>query len=375
VIALGSQRALFDVPDDVVYMNTANMAPPLRAVRAAGEEALARRATPWRITSDDWFTGVERLRDGFARVLGADCDGVALIPATSYGLAIAARNLDAQPGDQVVVLEDDYPSNRYTWVRFCERTGASLVVVEPGALVEHIGDRTRVVAVPNVHWTNGSLVDLVAAADAARRAGAALVVDASQSLGAMPLDLDAIRPDFLVAVGYKWMLGTLGLGCLYVAKQHRGGEPIEENWINRAGSEDFSALVDYTDAYRPGARRFDVGQHSNFGLVPMAVAATEQILEWTVAGIAESLAEVTEEIATRAGALGLAVPARDRRGPHMLGIEVPRDAAHVIARRLGEDGVVASVRGNSVRIAPHLHTTCTDVDRLIESLERGADAG
>ena len=370
MIELGSQRGLFDVPDDVVYMNTANMAPPLRAVRAAGEEALARRATPWRITSDDWFADVERLRDGFAGVLGADNDAVALIPATSYGLAIAARNLDAQPGDQVVVLEDDYPSNRYTWVRFCQRTGASLVVVEPGAVVEHIGDRTRVVAVPNVHWTNGSLVDLVAVADAARRAGAALVVDASQSLGAMPLDLDAIRPDFLVAVGYKWMLGTLGLGCLYVAEQHRDGEPIEENWINRAGSEDFSALVDYTDAYRPGARRFDVGQHSNFGLVPIALAATEQILEWTVAGIAESLADVTEEVATRAGALGLAVPARDRHGPHMIGIEVPRDAAHVIARRLGEDGVVASVRGNSVRIAPHLHTTRTDVDRLIESLSR-----
>ena len=211
MIAIGSQRGLFDLPEDVVYMNTANMAPLLRAVRAAGEEALARRATPWRITPDDWFTDVERLRDGFARVLGADSDGVALIPATSYGLAVAARNLDAKPGEQVVVLEDEYPSNHYTWMRFCERTGASLVVVEPGAIVEHIGDRTRVVAVPNVHWTNGSLVDLVAVADAARKAGAALVLDLSQSLGAMPLDLDAIRPDFLVAVGYKWMLGTLGL--------------------------------------------------------------------------------------------------------------------------------------------------------------------
>ena len=375
MIAIGSQRGIFDVPEDVVYMNTANMAPLLRAVRAAGEEALARRATPWRITPDDWFTDVERLRDGFARVLGADSDGVALIPATSYGLAVAARNLDAKPGEQVVVLEDEYPSNHYTWMRFCERTGASLVVVEPGAIVEHIGDRTRVVAVPNVHWTNGSLVDLVAVADAARKAGAALVLDLSQSLGAMPLDLDAIRPDFLVAVGYKWMLGTLGLGCLYVAEQHRDGEPIEENWINRAGSEDFSALVDYADAYRPGARRFDVGQHSNFGLVRMAVAATEQIADWTVPGIAESLADVTEEIATRARALGLTVSAREQRGPHMLGIEVPRETAHVIARRLGEDGVVASVRGNSVRIAPHLHTTRNDVDRLIESLSRTADGG
>ena len=84
---------------------------------------------------------------------------------------------------------------------------------------------------------------------------------------------------------------------------------------------------------------------------------------------------MTEEIATRARALGLTVSAREQRGPHMLGIEVPRETAHVIARRLGEDGVVASVRGNSVRIAPHLHTTRNDVDRLIESLSRTADGG
>lgn len=377
MIPVGSQRDLFDVPEDVVYMNTANMSPLLRAVREAGGEALARRAAPWQITPDDWFTDVERLRDGLAKVIGAESDGVALIPATSYGLAIAARNLDARPGEQVIVLEDEYPSNHYTWTRFCSRTAASLVVVtrEPDqswaeAVVARIGDGTRVVAVPNVHWTNGSLVDLVAIGDAARRAEAALVVDASQSLGAMPIDLTAVQPDFLVTVGYKWMLGPLGLGCLYVAERRRDGEPIEENWINRAGSEDFSALVDYTETYRPGARRFDVGQRSNFGLVPMGIAATGQILEWTVTGIAESLAAVTEEIAARAGALGFTVAARDRRAPHMLGIEVPRDLAQALARRLGEDGVVASVRGNSVRIAPHLHTTHTDVDRLIESLSR-----
>ena len=110
-------------------------------------------------------------------------------------------------------------------------------------MIALIGERTRVVAVPNVHWTDGSLVDLDAVIPAARRVGAAVVIDASQSLGALPLEVARLRPDFVVSVGYKWLLGPLGVGCLYVNERHRDGEPIEENWINREGAEDFSALV------------------------------------------------------------------------------------------------------------------------------------
>ena len=199
-----------------------------------------------------------------------------------------------------------------------------------------------------------------------------MVIDASQSLGAMPLDVERLQPDFLVSVGYKWLLGPLGVGCLYVAERYRDGEPIEENWINREGSEDFAALADYTEAYRAGARRFDVGQRTNFGLAPMAVAAVEQVLEWTVAGVAASLQEVTDEIGRRAAGLGYAVPAQDRHGPHMLGIDLPRDVATVVDRRLVASGVIASVRGSSLRIAPHLHTNESDIDRLLDCLAAAA---
>lgn len=244
---------------------------------------------------------------------------------------------------------------------------------EPGqswteAVLAWIGERTRLLAVPNVHWTNGALLDLAAVAAAARSADAAFVVDASQSLGALPLDIPQLQPDFVVSVGYKWLLGPFGVGCLYVAERYRDGEPLEENWINRAGSDDFAALVDYTETYRPGARRFDVGQRTNFGLVPMAIAAAEQLLSWSVAGVAESLRTVTAEIGRRAAQLGLTVPADDQHGPHMVGIEVPRDTARTLGRQLAASGVVASVRGNSLRLAPHLHTTNDDINRLIESL-------
>lgn len=378
-IEIGSQRYLFEVPEAVAYFNTANMSPILRAVRDAGESGLARRSAPWLVSAADWFSDVERLRELYSRVLCADGDGVALVPATSYGLAIAARNITATPGDQVVVLAREYPSNFYTWRRFCRRTGAELVVAErehggswSDAVLARIDERTRVVSLPNVHWTDGSLVDLDVVVPAAREAGAAVVVDASQSLGAMPFDVSRLRPDFVVCVGYKWLLGPFGLGCLYVGAEYRDGEPLEENWINRAGSDDFAGLADYTDEYRLGARRFDVGQRTSFGLVPMAIAAVEQLLDWTVTAVAANLRTVTDQVAQRVRELGFAAAASDQRGPHMLGIELPRNTANATARRLTANGVVASVRGSSLRLAPHLHTTKADIDRLMDVLTAAA---
>ena len=370
---VGSQRHLFDVPADVAYFNTANMSPLLRRVREAGERGLAARARPWEVVADDWFADVERLRAGFAAVMGVSVDGVALVPATSYGLAIAARNVQAGRGDRVVVIAEEYPSNYYTWQRYCRLSGAELVVVSrvegqgwTEAVLAEVRERTRVVAVPNVHWTNGALLDLDPIATAAHEVGAALAIDASQSLGALPLDVSGLRPDFVVAVGYKWLLGPLGVGCLYVDEHYRDGEPLEENWINRAGSEDFSGLVDYTDEYRRGARRFDVGQRTNFGLVPMAIAAIDQLLDWGVDAVASGLRAVTDEISHRATSLGLNAP--DRHGPHMLGLTVPREAAQTLGTALAERSVVASVRGDSLRIAPHLHVTGADIERLIDGL-------
>lgn len=381
-IALGSQRGLFEVPEEVAYFNTANMSPLLVAVREAGGSGLARRSAPWDVAAADWFADVERLRAAYARILCGETDGVALIPATSYGLAVAARNVTATPDDQVVVLAEEYPSNYYTWRRFCLRTGAELVAVErergaswTDAVRARISERTRVVAVPNVHWTDGSLVDLEAIVPAARQVGAVVAIDASQSLGAMPLDVSRLRPDFVVAVGYKWLLGPFGLGCLYVDKRYRDGEPLEENWINRAGSDDFAALVDYTEKYRPGSRRFDVGERTNFGSVPMAIAAAERLIDWTISGVAASLRALTDQIAQCAGSLGLTTPDRDERGPHMLGIELPREVAQGMGQKLRDSGVIASVRGSSLRIAPHLHITQDDLDRLLTVMTTVARSG
>ena len=345
------------------------------SVRAAGEEALARRARPWTISAPDWFSDAEQLRSRFAQLIGGTADDVALVPATSYGLSVAARNLRAGPGDHVLVLDQEFPSSYYSWQRFARRTGAELLVVrrEPGqswteAILDAIDERVAVASIPNVHWTNGAFVDLQRVSLALREAGSAFIIDASQSLGAIPLDVASLKPDAMVAVGYKWLLGPFSLGFLYLDPGLHDGEPLEENWISRAGAEDFTQLVDYHDEYLPGARRFDVGQRTNFQLTPMAMAAIQQLLDWTVPQIAATLQARTNAIARRAESLGLTVPPPSARAPHMLGLELPPAAARRTAVALEEARVITSMRGSSLRISPHLHNSQEDADRLLNAV-------
>jgi selenocysteine lyase/cysteine desulfurase len=373
------QRGLFDIPDDVAYFNCASLAPQLRAAGQASAAALRRRAQPWLIRGDDWFTEVEERRSLFARLAGVDADGVALVPATSYGLAVASANLAAKPGQRVLVLADDYPSNYYTWQAFARRTGATVATVSrrdgqtwAEAVLDALDERAAVVAVLAAHWTDGGSVDLAAVGSRARAVGAALVVDASQALGAMPLDLAAIQPDYLLTVGYKWLLGPFGLGYLYVAEQHRDGVPLEENWISRLGSEDFAGLVDYQDRYQPGARRFDVGQRTHFETTPLAIVALRQLLDWGVPRIAATLRQVTGRIEEQVVAIGLALTSPDR-GPHMLGINLPDQARQRVSAALTDAGVFAGVRGSSLRVSPHLWTTEEDIDRLVGALAKATN--
>ena len=373
------QRELFDIPADVAYFNCASLAPLLRASVEAGAAAGARRARPWLTGGRDWFTEAEERRALFAELAGVDPEGVALVPATSYGLAVAAANLTARPGQRVLVLAGDYPSNRYTWQRFAGRTGAEVVTVERRdgqrwgeAVVAALDERVAVVAVLATHWTDGGSVDLAAIGARAREAGAALVVDASQAVGAMPLDWRRIRPDYLVTVGYKWLLGPFALGYLYVAERHRDGVPLEENWISRLGSEDFAALVDYQDRYQPGARRFDVGQRTHFETTPMATAALRQLLDWQVPRIAATLGRLTGRIQREVEAIGLGLTSSDR-DPHMLGIDLPDQALGAVAGALADAGVYAGVRGSSLRVSPHLWTTDQDVERLVGALTKATN--
>jgi selenocysteine lyase/cysteine desulfurase len=376
---LGSKRDLFEIPEDIVYLNCAYMSPQLRPAREVGEKTISRKSRPWEITPDDFFEDAEEIRALFARLVGGDADGVAIIPSVSYGISIAAANVPVREGEKIIILEDQFPSNVYAWGGLAEQSGASLVTLPrpedldwTRALLEEIDTDTAVVAVPNCHWTDGSLVDLASVGESVREAGAALVVDAIQSLGAHPFDVSEVRPDFLVAASYKWLLGPYGVGYMYVGEEYREGKPIEHNWINRRGSQDFSGLVDYQGAFQPGARRYDVGERSNFALLPMAAEALRQLIDWGVENVSENIGTLTDLVEERAGALGIVTIPKERRARHMIGLMLGPDAPDDLATRLTTHNVYVSVRGPSVRVSPHLYNTESDVYRLFDVLERVA---
>jgi selenocysteine lyase/cysteine desulfurase len=379
-VNLGDQRELFEMSEEVAYLNCAYMSPQLRPAREIGERAVSRKSRPWEIIPDDFFEDSEKARALFARLVGGEADGVAIVPSVSYGIAVAAANVAVREGQKILILEDQFPSNVYPWRELAAWSGAELVTVPRPAdldwasvILEYLDANTAVVAVPNCHWTDGSLVDLARVGERAREAGAALVVDGIQSLGAHPFDVREVRPDFLVASAYKWLLGPYGVGFLYAGEEWREGAPIEHNWINRRGSEDFAQLVDYEDAFQPGARRYDVGERSNFVLLPMANEALRQLLDWGVENVSETIGSLTDLIEEEAKGRGIEVIPAKRRARHMIGLRLGSRVPEDLAARLAGENVFVSVRGESVRVSPHLYNTERDVERFFEVLERVID--
>lgn len=375
-----SQRHLFDIPGDIAYLNCAYLGPLSRAVVDAGRQAAGRKAHPWEIGSEDFYTETEIARGLFANIINAADEDVAIIPAASYGVSVAARNLPLEIGQNVVLLAEQFPSNVYAWRESAGNAGARIVTVErphdgdlTRAVLASLDERTAVVSLPNCHWADGALLDLVEIARRTREVGASLVLDVTQSAGVMPLDVAAIRPDFLVAACYKWLLGPYSVGFMYVAPEHQDGKPIEYNWRARLGSENFAGLVNYQDRYLPGALRFDVGECANFHTMPAVIAALRQILDWGVPAIAETLAARNAGIAERAAALGLECLDAGQRAGHFLGLRFPDGVPEGLLDALHRAHVFVSVRGESLRVTPHLYNDDGDVDRLMHALEQAID--
>ena len=375
-------RDRFSLPAGLHYLNGAYMSPLSKAVVEAGLEGVRRQAAPFEVRPADFFAACDRARGLFARLIGAgDPQRIAIIPSTSYGMAQAARNTPLARGQNVVMVHQEFPSNMYVWRRRCTESGAQLRVVSPptegpgreeawsAAVTEAIDEGTAVVSLSSVHWTDGTRFDLEGIGERARRAGAALLVDGTQSVGAMPFDLARVRPDALICAAYKWLTGPYSIGLAYFGERYDDGVPIEDTWMVRRGSDDFPGLVNYTDEYRPGAIRYDVGETSNFVLVPMLLAALTQVLEWGPDRIQEHGRGLTDSLVAELREAGFRIAADGWRGAHLMGLRLPAGTdPDAVQANLRERNVHVSVRGSSVRVSVHLYNDREDVEALRTAL-------
>ncbi|MBF0277206.1 MAG: aminotransferase class V-fold PLP-dependent enzyme [SAR324 cluster bacterium] len=372
-----NQKHLFKIPDHITYLNCSYLSPQLRSVSEAGHQGVAFKESPWELYPENFFTTSEDARRLFAELVDGNTDDVAIIPSASYGISVAARNMKVAAGEKIIVLEDQFPSNVYPWNLLAKEKKAIFQTVRrpddgdwTAAVIEAMDEKTAVVALAHCHWTDGSLIDLIKVREFCDRYNSSMVIDGTQSLGAMPFSVKEIRPDFLIGAAYKWLLGPYSLGFLYANPDYHEGDPIEYNWINRKNSEDFSGLVNYRDEYQPGARRFDVGERSNFALMPMVVAALKQILAWKVREIEASLTVLTNYAACEAEKLQMTVAPPHLRSKHMLGIRFSDGVPEGVVKQLADNHIYVSVRGSSIRISPHLYNSEGDIDRLFEVLKK-----
>lgn len=374
---IAPQRHLFDIPEEVAYFNCAYMSPQLNESTNRLIAGARSKSHPWERMAPDFFDDAETIRRLASNLVGGDADGYAIVPAVSYGISAAARAIEPhlKPGDQILVIAEEFPSNVLPWKRTIQEVGGTLTTVptpENGnwtqAILDRIDRNVKVVALSTCHWTNGGLIDLRPIARACRDVNGVLVVDATQTLGAMPFPFSEVQPDFLVAACYKWLLSPYGSGLMYVSEPWRDARALEESWLARRNAEDFAGLVNYSDVYMSGARRFDVGEKCMPTILPGTIAALEQIAAWGIENIADSLSMINSKIGAHLQRLGFELPDETQRCPHMFGARLPKGLAMNVVGELRKRNIYISQRGNSIRFAPHLHTTNHDLDRLLQTL-------
>ncbi len=371
---LSSQASLFSLDNDVTYLNCAYMSPQLKAVEQASLTASVLKNNPWKMDSALFFDPCEEARKQVATLLSARADDIAIIASASYGIASAAQNITLEAGETILCLEEQFPSNVYTWLELAKEKKATVQFVKrhdtenwTAAILRSIDSSTRVLAVPNVHWADGRKIDLKAISRAIQKTKIQLILDLTQSLGAMPISVKEVDADFIVSSAYKWLLGPYGLGFMYVKPKHQEGKPIEHNWINRKGSQNFAELVNYQTEFAYGARRFDVGERSHFQLMPLAVEALKQINQWRVEAIADYTQSLTNLLAQELELLDFKPQHADERS-HITGIEFKTEVPQQLLKKLKDEKIFISVRGRSIRVSPHLYNTEADIKALVQAL-------
>jgi selenocysteine lyase/cysteine desulfurase len=374
-----AQKHLFDLDPTQHYINGSYMSPISKRVAAAGVAGVMRKMKPNEVSPTDFFTDVERLKVLFAQLVNAEHPHrVTLIPSVSYGTATVAQNLKVKKGQNIIVAEAQFPSNVFSWRELAKRKKLNIKTIPfpielpdnrgqnwNQRILESIDNQTVLVSLAHVHWANGTKFDLKAIGQRCRDVGAKFVIDGTQSVGALPFDVQEFGVDALICGGYKWLMGGYSLGYAYYSDTFDGGKPLEENWIARRNSEDFRSLLNYEDDYQPLSTRYDMGEKSNFILVPMGIEALSQLLEWGIDNIQTYCRQLTADAIAEWRSLGYWVEHDDWRGGHLFGVQMPPSVSmEKLLTNLKAKNIHVSVRGDFVRISPNIYNDAADIEAL-----------
>ena len=376
---LASQRDLFDMPRQICYLNSASEGPLPLDTQQAGRAAIGRKGTPWMLDAGFANAQHERARAAAARLIGADPADIALMASVSYGIATAAKLLTIPRGARVILLENDHASPVLEWRTRADAQGFVVETVRQPAnadwtsAVLDVIERTcaapvGLASISSVHWSDGGIIDLETIAAALRRQGALFLVDATQSAGVLAMDVKRLDPDFVLFPTYKWLLGPYGRAFAYIAKRHQHGIPLEQTAAGRRNVRAENKVY-FTDLnYIDDARRFDMGERDHFISMEMASIGMEMMAEWGAAAIAQRLAMLTDRIADGVQALGVSMPARQLRAPHILCLDFKGGMPAGLVGELAAGGIHVAARLGRMRVSPHVFNDEADADRFVAAL-------
>ncbi len=378
---LNCQRHLFQLPDDISYLNGAYMSPLLKSVEDAGVNGMRRKRNPSSIKPEDFFSEAAAICIELGRLVNGPSSQIALIPSASYGLKTAVNNLPIYNGKYALTVTDEFPSGYYTISNWCKKNNKALKIISPPdtreqramkwneKILASIDQDTAVVILSSVHWTDGTLFDLQKIGERCKAMNALFIVDGTQSVGALPIDVSAYCIDALVCAGYKWLLGPYSTGFAYYSNFFNNGVPLEDSWMVKINAQNFSSLVSYSDEYAPGAARYHMGEFSNFALLPMLHAAVAQILDLQVPLIQAYSENLVKPLVEALQERNWWVEDKAYRAAHLFGFILPPSVQpRFLLEKLQERKIFVSLRGEAIRVSAHVYNTEKDIANLTEAL-------
>ena len=364
-------RSEFPVTRRWAFFDHAAVAPlPAPAARAVAEYAEDMAANGV-VSFHRWDARIKETRVLAARLLGADSADVAFVANTTAGIGIVAEGFPWQPGDNVVLAAEEYPSNQYPWMNLRDRGVEVRAVPSRGNRVE-IDDiraaadgRTRVLTISAVEYASGFRNDLDALGGLCRERGIFFFVDAIQALGVLPLDMNRTPIDALSADGHKWMLGPEGAGVFWIRREWvERLHAVGVGWNSVVHAADFGTI---DLKLKPNAGRWEGGTYNVADIVGLA-ASLELLLGAGIPAVAERVLALTDYLCANAPRAGLEVfssrSEKDKSG--IVSLVAPGKSPHALKAQCQQAGVIVNVRGGRLRVSPHAYNTFEEIDRFLD---------
>lgn len=364
-----------------VYLDCAYQGPFPRVTVARIHQAIELKSRPDRLHSPEYFDLPGRVRNRLAKLIGASPLEIALTSSATQGFGVVAAGLKLGPDDEVVIASRNFPSNLFTWLHL-RRLGVRVHVVNPARDTVSVEDvlpvltpRTRVLALDWVSYRSGERIDLAALGDLVHRHGGLFVVDGTQGVGALELNIHDLPIDVMSVAAYKWLLGPYGTGFVYLrsAILDRLDCPVV-NWMSVEGAEDFDALPTTDFKLVRGARVFDVGETSNFLNLHALEASLEFVEGIGVRTVTEHCWHLLDRLRSGLCSRGFNVSdaaARPENRSTILGFQAEsREATAALHKKLRAEQVAVSLRHGVIRVSPYLYNNEEDIDKLLSVVSR-----